>query len=103
MAIHSVSRHRFDTFARARSVIATMMLDEVEWFVDDHSVVIGFVARDTSENDWSVCVLGPDGCGKFRPIDAAMGITSHSEARSQLLGKMESILASGGTVPITIE
>jgi hypothetical protein len=96
MPIHSVARHEFDTFARARSVIATLIMDEVEWFVDDCGVVIGFVARDKSEDDWSVCVLGPDGRGKFRPIDAATGLPSHGVARSQLLVKMENVLAAGG-------
>jgi hypothetical protein len=98
MAIRSISRRQFDTFTPARSVIATMIMDEVEWFVDDRAVVIGFVARDKGENDWSVRVWGPDGRGKFRPIDAATGMMSHSEARSQLLVKMENVLASGGTV-----
>jgi hypothetical protein len=96
MAIHPVLRHEFDTFARARSVIAMLIMDEVEWFVDDDGVVIGFVARDKSEDDWSVCVLGPDHRGKFRPIDAATGLPSQAAARSQLLQKMERVLASGG-------
>ena len=96
IAIRSISRYEFDAFAPTRSVIATMIMDEVEWFADEHGVVIGFIARDKSDNNWSVCVLGPDGLGNFRAIDAATDIGSHLEARSQLRMKMEGALASGG-------
>jgi hypothetical protein len=56
-AIRSVTRKEFDKYAPARSVIATVVLQEIEWFVDEDGVVIGFVARDKSDNDWSLYML----------------------------------------------
>jgi hypothetical protein len=97
--VRAISRKQFDTFAPARSVISTIILQEVEWFRDDDCVVIGFVARDKTEDDWSLYVLGPDVDGKFRPIVASTGMRSLDEARSRLLDKMAAALASGG-VPL---
>jgi hypothetical protein len=64
-------------------VISTILLHEVEWFMDHQCVVIGFVARDKTEDDWSLCVLGPNDDGSFRPIAVASGLTSLCEARSR--------------------
>jgi hypothetical protein len=81
-------------------VIATIILQEVEWFRDDDCVVIGVVARDKTEDDWSLCMLGPTADGRFRPIAASTGMTSLDEARSRLLEKMYDALACGGlTLP----
>jgi hypothetical protein len=99
ITIHAITRREFDKYAPTRSVITTIILQEVEWFVDDERVVIGVVARDTSDDDWSLYVLGPTADGRFRPIAASTGMTSLAEARSRLLVKMEGILSSGGTAP----
>jgi hypothetical protein len=96
LAIRPLSRKEFDSFGPARSVIATLVMDEVAWFADKNDVVIGFVARDKDDKNWSVCVLGPDGRGSFHTIDRAEGFMNESEARSQLVMKMEGALASGG-------
>ena len=96
LALRSMSRTEFDAFATHRSAVATIVMDEVEWYADDDDLVIGFVARHKLDADWSVCVLGPGPDGHFRAIDGATSIGTQSEARSRLFLKMESILASGG-------
>jgi len=98
ITIRSVSRHMFDKFAPARSVIATTILEEIEWFADVHEVVIGTVARDKFVNEWSVCIFGPDTVGRFRPLAAATGMASLGEARNRLLDGMKGVLATGGVV-----
>ena len=99
LAIRSISRTEFETFAAVRSGIETMIMDEVEWYTDDQAVVIGFVAREKLDAGWYISVLGPGSDGHFRAIDAATRISNQSEARSRLFLKMESILESGGVPP----
>lgn len=97
-AIRCVTRHTFDKFAPARSVIATTIMEEIEWFADVHGVVIGTIARDKFLDEWSVSIFGPDSLGRFRPLAAATGMANLSEARSRLLEEMKGVLATGGVV-----
>lgn len=66
MAIRSLSRKKFDTNKPSRSPILEQTIEEVEWFADDGGNVIGVLARDRTDKDWSIAVLGRDERGKFR-------------------------------------
>ena len=96
--IRSISRTEFDSFQPSRAPAAEQMFDEVEWFADDAGFVIGVVARDRTDHDYFVGVLGRDQSGKFRAIDVESCIANVDDARSQLLAKMEKSLATGETV-----
>jgi hypothetical protein len=98
MAIRSVSRDEFDKFKPARSPILEMTIEEVEWFADDGGIVIGVLARDRADDDWSAAILGRDERGQFRAIDMAVSVKTRDEARTLLNAKMEKALATGETV-----
>jgi hypothetical protein len=65
---------------------------------DEGGKVIGLVARDKADNDWSIGVLGPDERGQFRAIDMKVNIEDRDSAREELRAKMEKAIASGRTV-----
>ena len=70
------------------------LIEEIEWFADDEKSVIGVVARDRSDNDFSIAVLGRDERQKFRAIDTDVSIQNVNDARAQLIEKMERALAT---------
>jgi hypothetical protein len=95
MPIRAISRGDFEKFKPARHPILSVTIDEVEWFADDDGVVIGVLARDKSDKDWSIAALGRDERGEFRMIDGAVSIANQDDARTELKAKMEKALASG--------
>jgi hypothetical protein len=74
MAINSISREEFDAYQPARTPNIEALVEEVEWFADDRGVIIGALARDRTDNDWSFVVLGRDERGAFRAIEFDVSI-----------------------------
>jgi len=95
MPIHSISRQEFDAYKPARAPGIEMLVEEVEWFADERGVIIGALARDRTDHDWSYVVLGPDERGAFRGIEFRVNIDSLDAARESLLTKMREIESTG--------
>jgi hypothetical protein len=93
-----VSRPEFDGYNPARAPESEEIFEETEWFADDDGVVIGLIARDKSDQDWFVGVLGRDERGTFRAIDVESCIENIDAARIQLIEKMEEALATGARI-----
>src|SRR5688572_21411739 len=98
MAIRSVTKQEFNKFKPARSPMSLTMIQEVEWFADDAGNVIGVLAQDKFDKDWSVAVLGRDERGSFRFIDGTTCIQNQSDARTELKKRMEKAVTTGDTV-----
>lgn len=98
MAIQSIPKREFDRLGPGRGPMVESMVEEVEWFADDEKLVIGVVARDRSDNDFSIAVLGRDERRKFRAIDTDVSIETVDDARAQLIEKMEKALAAGDKI-----
>lgn len=98
MAIRAVSRTEFDAFNPFRASELDVVLQEVEWVADDRGIVIGVIALDLADQDYFVGVLGPDGSGVFRAIDAESCLKTVDDARAELLSRMQKAVATGDTV-----
>jgi hypothetical protein len=100
MAIRPVSRQEFDRFRPTRLPVTDLPIEEVEWFADDHGIVIGVITRFSPDDaDWSIAVLGRDTTrGTFRAFDADANFGKLDSARMFLLSKMEMALATGRKV-----
>jgi len=92
MPIQSIPKREFDRLGPGRGPMVESLIEEVEWFADDEKTVIGVVARDRSDNDFSIAVLGRDEQQKFRAIDTDVSIETATDARAQLIAKMERAL-----------
>ena len=98
MPIRSITREEFDAFGPYRAPEAELILDEREWFADDEGNVIGLIAFDKADHDHLVAVLARDQRGQFRAIDVDSCIEQIGVARSELMRRMETALATGETV-----
>lgn len=93
MAIRALSRQEFDRFRSARATLALLTDRAVEWFADDTGVVLGAIAYDKSDLQWSFVVLGRDHDGEFRALDHDAGLRVLDDARRLLLERMASGVA----------
>jgi hypothetical protein len=98
MTAKAISRKEFDSFKPARMPGIEQIVEEVEWFADAAGNVIGVLARDRADNDWSFAVLGRDERGQFRAIDMATSVATRDEARQQLTAKIGEHAATGAEV-----
>jgi hypothetical protein len=89
VTIRSISRNEFDAFQPFRAPETELRLTETEWFADDGGSVIGLIAEDSADKDWLVAVLARDQHGTFRAVDVESCIELQSEARDELLSRME--------------
>jgi sugar phosphate isomerase/epimerase len=89
MPIQSIPKREFNSLSPARIPMVASMIEEVEWFADDAKIVIGVLARDRSDDDFSIVVLGRDERRQFRAIDTDVSIGTVYDARAQLIQKME--------------
>jgi hypothetical protein len=71
---------------------------EEEWWSDNHERVLGVVALDLVDKDWSWVVLGKDESGIFRGIDLQVSISDPERARQELHTSMQKYSDLGVTV-----
>jgi hypothetical protein len=88
MAIRALSLQEFDRFNAARATVARHTDKAVEWFADDAGAVLGAIAYDHFDLEWSVVVLGRDDHGQFRALDRDGGMHVLDDARRILVEKM---------------
>lgn len=86
--IKKMSPERFEALTYSKHPIAEFVSREVEWFSDNKELVLGAVALDLTDKDWSWVVLGRDEAGLFRAIDLNTSILSRSRARTTLKERM---------------
>jgi hypothetical protein len=89
MAIRTVSLQEFDRFRSGRNQWARRLTNKaVEWFVDDLRTVLGAIAYDERDLDWSFVILGRDTQNRLRVFDRGAGIEALQEVRRQLVEQM---------------
>jgi hypothetical protein len=88
MAIRALSLQEFARFNAARATVARHTDKAVEWFADDTDAVLGAIAFDQFDLEWSLVVLGRDYNGDFRALDRDGGLRVLDEARRVLVEKM---------------
>ena len=96
MAIRTLSRQEFNRFRSSRTTMAQQLsANAIEWFTDDVGVVLGAIAYDERNLDWSFVVLGRDHRGKFCALDRDVGLGDLNDARRLLVEKMTQVVALG--------
>jgi hypothetical protein len=97
--IHPISRERFNAFVLwSRSPMASFMNQEVEWYADSKEWLLGVLALDLVDFDWSYAVLGRDEDGRFRWIDGGVSVPSQKEGNQALLKSMQRHIDTGDSV-----
>jgi hypothetical protein len=106
MAIQALSTQDFDRLHTARTTLAQRLTAEaVEWFVDDTRAILGAIAPDRLDLNWSIVILGRDTYGRFRALDGDNGIGDLENARQRLVRHMATVLAAVKTdsVPLATD
>jgi hypothetical protein len=88
MAIHALSLQEFARLNAARATVARHTDNAVEWFADDADAVLGAIAYEHSDLQWSLVVLRRDQRGQFRALDRDDGLRVLDDARRVLVEKM---------------
>ncbi|AJY40791.1 hypothetical protein BW21_1270 [Burkholderia humptydooensis] len=97
--IKAISRERFNVYVDwTRSAHIRDAILELEWYADVHERVLGVVAMDMTDNDYSLVVLGRDEVGRFRAIDLKLSFPYVGTARSQLKRLMARHIETGKKV-----
>jgi hypothetical protein len=101
VAIRTLSLQEFDKFRSARTAMARRLTAQaVEWFVDDAATVLGAIAYDARDLDWSFVILGRDTHGQFRALDRDIGLYDLDKARRLLVEKMALAMAINKEVSV---
>jgi hypothetical protein len=95
LVIKNISREEFHSLYLRPEAFTVL---EVAWFSDPLQKVIGTVAQDRFDHDWSYVVLGRDEHGIFRAIDFKISLPDQETATEQLREKIREHLSTGATV-----
>jgi hypothetical protein len=85
-----ISKSRFEAMAGyTREPGTALIVEELEWFASDNGVVLGLLARDRIDDDFSGMVLGRDSRGRFRAVHVFVSLPSADLARERLREDIE--------------
>ncbi|RQR37094.1 hypothetical protein DIE23_06565 [Burkholderia sp. Bp9143] len=97
--IRAISRERFNVYVDwTRSAHIRDHIIERNWYADTDERILGVVALDLTDNDFSYVVLGRDEIGRFRAIDMKVSLAREGRARSELKRKMAEYSKSGDSM-----
>lgn len=72
-----LSQARFDVYTLgSRRSMARFMADELSWWANEDETLIGFVFRDTTDNDFGWIALARDQAGRFRSVELQVSLKS---------------------------
>jgi hypothetical protein len=98
MAICALSPREVDRFNSARAIMAGHTNRAVEWFADDTGAVLGGIAFDQDDLEWSLVVLWRDHQGRFHAVARDTGLPVLDDARRLVIEKMTMALATDDQV-----
>ena len=88
--IKELSSRRFEALAGyIRRPEIVLCIEEIEWFATPDERLIGMLARDRIDSDFSWVLLGRDERLRFRAIDVNSSLPSPDAARQQLFERMK--------------
>jgi hypothetical protein len=97
--VKPISRERFNVYVDwTRSGHIRDAILELNWYADKDERVLGVVAMDLTDSDYSYVVLGRDEVGRFRAIDVKVSLSHEGTARSRLKHKMAEVSKTGQTI-----
>ena len=84
-----ISQARFNAFVDwTRSPSVDFFSEELVWYEDRFSRVLGVVLHDTVDDDYAYVILGRDEVQRFRCIDLRINIPNIGMAKSRLKVKL---------------
>lgn len=85
-----LSRRRFEALAGyTRKPEIVLYIEEIEWYATSDERLIGMLARDRIDGDFSWVILARDERRRFRAIDLNSSFPSPDAARQQLFERMK--------------
>jgi hypothetical protein len=88
--LKNLSRTRFEALAGyIRRPEIVLYIEEIEWYATPDERLLGMLARDRIDGDFSWVILGRDEGLRFRAIDVNSSLTSPNDARQQLFERMK--------------
>lgn len=76
-----ISQRRFDALAGyVKLPESVLFLRELSWFEEGDETLLGMVALDTHDDDYSAAVLGRDARGRFRYVHGRVSMLTQAEA-----------------------
>jgi hypothetical protein len=80
-----ITKLRFDSLAGySRTPWLPLLVQELGWFEEAGEKVLGMIALDLTDNDFSFFVLGRDAKGRFRAVKVEASISTAEEAEARL-------------------
>lgn len=95
MAIKKISKTEFDAFGPTRLAGIETIVEEKAWFQDDAGNLLGLVALDKMDKDWSFGLLGRDEQGRFRMFNSRVSLDSQEHAEELCRAVLEKVERSG--------
>ncbi len=87
--IKQITEARFKAFVMfTREPTVTFFTQELEFYSNDDTTILGTIVLDRVDNDYSCIILCRDEIGKFRAIDVKVDFKSIETAREWLIRKM---------------
>ena len=91
-----ISPGRFNHYTTGtRRSLARVMAEELSWWADLDETVIGFVFRDTTDDDYGWSVLARDRAGRFRWVKGEVSLRSESYATVGLRDAIARVMTEG--------
>lgn len=85
-----ISQLRFNSLAGySRLPIMPLIISELGWFEEANEKVLGLIALDLTDGDYSCYVLGRDAKGRFRAVWVGCSIPTVEEAYAELDAKLQ--------------
>ena len=83
--MNPITKLRFDSLAGdSRTPWLPLIVRELGWFEEANEKVLGMLARDITDNDFSYFILGRDAKGRFRAVNVESSIATVTEAEASL-------------------
>lgn len=92
-----MSQARFDLLTMGTRHPMAVMIEEMSWWSCEDETLIGMVARDRTDGDYSWMVLARDRIGRFRAASHDVSLTSPEVAKRRLFVEM-TVVIDGGEV-----
>lgn len=71
---------------------SVLFLRELSWFEEGDETLLGMVALDTGDNDYSAAVLGRDAHGRFRYVHGLVSMSTQAEATLWLRDRLAELV-----------
>jgi hypothetical protein len=97
--IKEISKQRFDSYVlSSRSPNIVFFAQELQWFANPNETILGVIAMDKIDKDFSAVMLGRAEGGRFRAFNLQTSFTKIEDAVSWLKNTIKWYTGLGKTV-----